>query len=57
MKISKKKKKYTCELPPNYPTADYGVIARLCRSLYGLKQAPRAWFEKFRDALLKLNFC
>ena len=29
---------------------------RLHRSLYGLKQAPLAWFEKFRDALLHLQF-
>ena len=32
------------------------MVAKLRRSLYGLKQAPRAWFEKFQDALLHLDF-
>ena len=32
------------------------MVATLCRSLYGLKQSPRAWFEKFQDALLQLDF-
>lgn len=33
-----------------------GVVAKLRRSLYGLKQAPRAWFDKFQDTLIHLDF-
>ncbi|XXG72114.1 hypothetical protein AAC387_Pa07g1277 [Persea americana] len=33
-----------------------GMVAKLRRSLYGLKQVPRAWFQKFQDALLRLDF-
>ena len=43
-------------LPEGFSPTSKGVIAKLRRSLYGLKQAPRAWFEKFQDALLNLDF-
>ena len=43
-------------LPQGFPKPSEGQAALLKRSLYGLKQAPRAWFAKFKDALLKLQF-
>ena len=43
-------------LPQGVPGYPKGSVAKLCHSLYGLKQAPRAWFEKFQDALLHLDF-
>ena len=43
-------------LPQGFPKPSEGQVALLKRSLYGLKQAPRAWFDKFKDALLKLQF-
>ena len=42
-------------LPPGSSSSP-GMVAKLRRSLYGLKQAPRAWFEKFQEALLHLDF-
>ncbi|GAB2269615.1 hypothetical protein Dimus_038779 [Dionaea muscipula] len=42
--------------PPGLSLPSSPLICRLKRSLYGLKQAPRAWFEKFQEILLKLNF-
>ncbi|RWR91574.1 Retrovirus-related Pol polyprotein from transposon TNT 1-94 [Cinnamomum micranthum f. kanehirae] len=42
--------------PPGFPKPSEDHVALLKRSLYGLKQAPRAWFDKFKDALLKLQF-
>ena len=44
---------YMC-LPQGYSSWK-GMVAKLHRSLNGLKQAPRAWFEKFQDALLRLD--
>ena len=41
-------------LPQGFPKPSEGQVALSKRSLYGLKQAPRAWFDKFKDALLKL---
>lgn len=32
------------------------IVAKLSRSLYAIKQAPRAWFDKFQDALIHLDF-
>eukprot|EP00268_Persea_americana_P042892 TRINITY_DN4297_c2_g1_i1.p2 TRINITY_DN4297_c2_g1~~TRINITY_DN4297_c2_g1_i1.p2 ORF type:complete len:165 (+),score=16.18 TRINITY_DN4297_c2_g1_i1:205-699(+) len=44
------------KLPPGISSSSRDEVAHLRRSLYGLKQAPRAWFENFRDALLRLHF-
>jgi hypothetical protein len=33
-----------------------GKVLRLCRSLYGLKQSPRAWFDRFRQSMLKRGY-
>lgn len=43
-------------LPPGFPSFSKDSISRLRRSLYDLKQAPQAWFEKFCEALLQLDF-
>jgi hypothetical protein len=37
---------------PNFPNHVY----KLHKALYGLKQAPRAWYECFKDFLLKNGF-
>ncbi|GFY95400.1 hypothetical protein Acr_10g0007850 [Actinidia rufa] len=33
-----------------------GKICRLWKSLYGLKQSPRAWFSRFSEVVLSLDF-
>lgn len=43
-------------VPQGYHSTGNGVVARLRRSLYGLKRAPQASSEKFRAALIKLQF-
>lgn len=43
--------------PPGFELRDMSnCVCKLNKALYGLKQAPRAWFEKFRDTLLKWGF-
>jgi hypothetical protein len=37
---------------PNFPNHIY----KLQKALYGLKQAPRAWYECFKEFLLKQGF-
>lgn len=44
------------QLPQGVSGKTKGCFAKLCRSIYGLKQAPQAWFEKFQDAFLHLDF-
>lgn len=43
-------------LPQGFSGSNPGDVVHLRRSLYGLKQAPRAWFEKFQEAIIQLNF-
>jgi len=33
-----------------------GKVLRLHQSLYGLKQSPRAWFDRFRQSMLKRGY-
>jgi len=33
-----------------------GKVLRLHRSLYGLKQSPRAWFDRFKQSMLKRDY-
>ena len=44
------------KIPQGTLSSSRDDVAHLRRFLYGLKQAPRAWFEKFRDTLLRLDF-
>lgn len=50
------KEEVCMRLPQGFFGANHGDVAHLWRSLYGLKQDPRAWFEKFREAIIQLNF-
>ena len=44
-------------IPPGFETGQTnGKVLRLCRSLYGLKQSPRAWFDRFRQSMLKRGY-
>lgn len=43
------------KLPPRYACPPHH-ICRLRKSLYGLKEAPRAWFDKFKEAILRVEF-
>jgi len=44
-------------IPPGFETSQTnGKVLRLCRSLYGLKQSPRAWFDRFRQSMLKRGY-
>ena len=44
-------------IPPGFETNQtYGKVLRLHRSLYGLKQSPRAWFDRFRQSMLKQGY-
>jgi hypothetical protein len=44
-------------IPPGFSTAKTeGKVLKLHRSLYGLKQSPRAWFDRFRRAVMQLNY-
>src|SRR5436189_4667456 len=42
--------------PPPGISAPDGHVCRLRRALYGLKQAPRAWFERFCQSLLSIDY-
>ena len=45
-------------IPPGFETDQTkNKVLRLYRSLYGLKQSPRAWFDRFRQAILKKGYC
>lgn len=45
------------EIPLGFETNQtIGKVLRLHRSLYGLKQSPRAWFDRFRQAMLKMGY-
>jgi hypothetical protein len=45
------------DIPPGFELSEHtGKVLRLRRSLYGLKQSPRAWFDRFRQAMLKRGF-
>jgi hypothetical protein len=44
-------------IPPGFETnLTNGKVLRLHRSLYGLKQSPRAWFDRFRQPMLKRGY-
>jgi hypothetical protein len=44
-------------IPPGFETNQTnGKVLRLHRSLYGLKQSPRAWFDRFRQSMLKRGY-
>jgi hypothetical protein len=44
-------------IPPGFETSQTnGKVLRLHRSLYGLKQSPRAWFDRFRQSMLKRGY-
>jgi hypothetical protein len=45
------------QIPPGFESS-YNTkrVLRLHRSLYGLKQSPRAWFDRFRQAILKRGY-
>ena len=44
-------------IQPNFETSQTnGKVLRLCRSLYGLKQSPRAWYDRFRNTILKRGY-
>jgi hypothetical protein len=45
------------QIPPGFESNhNTGKVLRLHRSLYGLKQSPRAWFDRFRQAMLKRGY-
>ena len=45
------------QIPPGFESSrNTGKVLRLHRSLYGLKQSPRAWFDRFRQAMLKRGY-
>jgi hypothetical protein len=44
-------------IPPDFePKESTEKVLHLRRSLYGLKQSPRAWFDRFRQAMLKRGY-
>ena len=44
-------------IPPGFETNQTnGKVLRLHQSLYGLKQSPRAWFDRFRQSMLKRGY-
>ena len=44
-------------VPPGFETNQTnGKVLRLHRSLYGLKQSPGAWFDRFRQSMLKRGY-
>ena len=44
-------------IPPGFEISQTnGKVLRLCQSLYGLKQSPRAWFDHFRQSMLKRGY-
>ena len=50
-------KKYICTYHPALKQVkQMEKVLRLCRSLYGLKQSPRAWFDRFRQSMLKRGY-
>jgi hypothetical protein len=45
-------------IPPGFESSQTErKVLRLRRSLYGLKQSPRAWFDRFKQAMLKRGYC
>jgi hypothetical protein len=45
------------QIPPGFESNyNRGRVLRLHHSLYGLKQSPRAWFDRFRQAMLKRGY-
>jgi hypothetical protein len=45
------------EQPPGFEDPKFSNhVYKLHKALYGLKQAPRAWYECFKDFLLKNDF-
>jgi hypothetical protein len=45
------------DIPPGFELSEHTwKVLRLRRSLYGLKQSPRAWFDWFKQAMLKRGF-
>ena len=45
------------DVPPGFATAQtVGKVCQLRRSLYGLKQSPHAWFDRFRRAIIQMDY-